>query len=125
MPQGLLLDQFGLVVKDAFGAYPYLVGSALTQKNWRDVDVRVLLSSKEYERWGLGDPRTPHTNLRWVSLVQAFSALGKQMTGLPIDFQIQCMRVANTEFAGKSRSSLGSTIDILRRQSTETDPLED
>jgi hypothetical protein len=36
----------------------------------------------------------------------AFSALGKEMTGLPIDFQLDQMTRANTEHDGP-RSALG------------------
>src|SRR5690242_3959976 len=89
MPASLWLDEFGSQIYGAFGHFPYLVGSAVYGKTWRDVDVRLILTDEEYERWELGDPRDPHRNERWVSLVMAYSALGKIMTGLPIDFQIQ------------------------------------
>jgi len=39
-------------------------------------------------------------------LCLAFSALGKQMTGLPIDFQIQPTTWANEKFKGSRRSAL-------------------
>ena len=41
-----------------------------------------------------------------VDRVLAFSALGREMTGLPIDFQIQQQSYANEKFE-KSRNSLG------------------
>jgi hypothetical protein len=40
MPQQLYLHEFGSKVWDAFGSLPYLVGSVLTCKAWRDVDIR-------------------------------------------------------------------------------------
>jgi hypothetical protein len=106
MPTALLLDEFGSQVWNAFGTPPYLVGSALRGKVWRDVDVRLILSDEEYERRGLGDPLQTHTNGIWVSLVLAYSALGKAMTGLPIDFQIQQQSWANKAYRG-NRSALG------------------
>lgn len=106
MPAALLLDEFGSQVWAAFGSPPYLVGSALHGKQWRDVDVRVILTDEEYAHWGLGDPRDTHRNARWVSLVLAYSALGKAITGLPIDFQIQQQTRANAECPGP-RSALG------------------
>ena len=106
MPAALMLDEFGSQVYSAFGSPPYLVGSALDGKQWRDVDVRLILSDEDWDAMGLGDPRDTHRNGKWVALCLAFAALGKQMTGLPIDFQIQRQTEANAEF-NKPRSALG------------------
>jgi hypothetical protein len=106
MPQSLLLNEFGSQLWSAFGGPPYLVGSALFGKKWRDVDVRTILDDNEYEAMGLGKPNLAHQNGKWVALCLAFSALGKQMTGLPIDFQIQQRTRANEEF-NQPRSALG------------------
>lgn len=106
MPASLMLHEFGSQVWNAFGSPPYLVGSALFSKTWRDVDVRLILGDEEYKNLGLGDPRDPHRNGKWVSLVMAYSALGKAMTGLPIDFQIQQQTQANKAYP-ESRSALG------------------
>ena len=40
-----------------------------------------------------------------ASLV-AFAALGKAMTGLPVDFQIQPQSHANSQYGGQMRSAL-------------------
>lgn len=106
MPAALYLEEFGSQVWSAFGHPPYLVGSALDGKNWRDIDVRLILPDDEWDAMGLGDPRGTHRTPKWVSLVMAFAALGRQMTGLPIDFQIQRASEANAEFE-KPRSALG------------------
>lgn len=108
MPAALLLEEFGSQVWAAFGTPPYLVGSALTEKQWRDVDVRLILDDDAYAAFGFGDPRPSCAlkNGKWVALCLAFSALGKSMTGLPIDFQIQQQTLANKTFDGP-RSSLG------------------
>lgn len=108
MPAALYLEEFGSQVWHAFGTPPYLVGSALAGKGWRDVDVRLILDDEAYAALGLGDP-APHKafrNGKWVALCMAFSALGKQMTGLPIDFQIQQQSWANKTYDGP-RSALG------------------
>jgi hypothetical protein len=107
MPADLKLQEFGSQLWHAFGEPAYLVGSALQSKQWRDVDVRMILDDAEWERMGLGDPESCHTNGKWVALVLAFSALGKEMTGLPIDFQIQPQTWANEKFTGGRRSALG------------------
>lgn len=106
MPAALLLEEFGSQVWSAFGQPPYLVGSALVGKKWRDVDVRLILEDAEYERLGLGDPQQPHRNARWVAFCLAFSALGRSLTGLPVDFQIQQQSHANREYP-RPRSALG------------------
>lgn len=112
MPMTLYLQEFGQLIEDAFGDCPYHVGSSLMKKTgWRDVDVRLILSDEDYEKWGFGDPRSPQQNKKWRSLVKAYSLLGKTMTGLPIDFQIQQQTEANTTFEGGRRSAL---FDLTR-----------
>lgn len=107
MPAYLYLQEFGSQVWSVFGVPPYQVGSSLQgDRTPNDVDVRVILSDEEYEKWGLGDPKRPHGNAKWVSLVMAYSALGKAMTGLPIDFQIQQQTEANNKEPGP-RSAIG------------------
>jgi hypothetical protein len=106
MPAALHLNEFGSQLWSAFGKPAYQVGSSLYGKQWRDVDIRLILDDDEYERMGLGDPYHTHINAKWVALVMAFSALGKQMTGLPIDFQIQQQSYANKKFDGP-RNAIG------------------
>ena len=59
MPESLKLQEFGQLVYDAFGEIPYHVGSSMGEKKtgWRDVDVRVMLSDKDYEKQGYGNPQ--------------------------------------------------------------------
>jgi hypothetical protein len=119
MPATLLLDEFGYLVWAAFGAYPYHVGSSVLKKQWRDVDVRLILDDEEYEALGLGDPKHAHHNAKWASLTLAFSALGKEMTGLPIDFQIQQQTDANATYSqgdGCVRSALGCIARIRKQE---------
>jgi hypothetical protein len=107
MPAALYLQEFGSQVWAAFGEPPYLVGSALQGKQWRDVDVRLILPDQQYEAmFGNPDDLSQLTCGKWVSMCLAYSALGKQMTGLPIDFQIQQQSWANTHHDGP-RSALG------------------
>lgn len=106
MPAHLHLELFGSIVWDAFGTPPYLVGSVVTSQEWRDVDVRLILEDEEYERL-FGPYRRPERmNGKWAALCMAFSALGKEMTGLPIDFQIQQQTQANKQYPGR-REALG------------------
>lgn len=108
MPQSLYLDEFGSQVWSAFGTNPYHVGSSLISKNWRDVDVRLILDDNIYDELGLGDPDRQHKNPKWVSLCMAYSALGTKITGLPIDFQIQQRTAANKLYDDSHpRSAIG------------------
>jgi hypothetical protein len=103
---GYLLRLFGAHVDQAFGHVPFQVGSSLTEKrDWRDVDVRLLLPDEEYAEY-FGDPQgETHDAVRLRLWNLAWTTLGQKMTGLPIDFQIQPLYAANAEFDGP-RSAL-------------------
>jgi hypothetical protein len=115
MPAALYLEEFGSKVWDAFDHTPYLVGSALVPKGpYRDVDVRVMLDDETWIKWFPDIPPDSdesiwHRTPKWVALTMAFSELGRSMTGLPIDFQIQPSTYANKEYSSPehSRSALG------------------
>ncbi len=114
MPAGIWLTKFGVIVYDYFGRVPYQVGSSLDRKDWRDVDVRLILSDDEFAEQ-FGDIfRSSETDPKLAAITLAFAALGSQMTGLPIDFQIQPQSHANKLYPGK-RSAL---VEVLHADST-------
>ena len=116
MPQALLLQQFGNYAGDAFGHTPYHVGSSLKNKDgWRDVDVRVLIPDDEYAAMGLGEPGFEHNSPRWRAVTLAWSAFGKALTGLPIDFQLQQLSHANAKYPSP-RSALFDVSRSIRSQ---------
>lgn len=99
-PRQTLLDYFGGMIYDAFGHYPYLVGSALKTTQWRDVDLRLILDDDEWDTmFGVGT-KDSMENRKWAIPCAAMSLLGQQITGLPIDFQIQRRTEANAEHEG-------------------------
>jgi hypothetical protein len=104
MPAGIWLNKFGVLVSDYFGHTPYQVGSSLETKAWRDVDVRLILPDNEFEA-RFGKIQSCQVNTKLAAVTLAFAALGKEMTGLPIDFQIQSQSHANEKYPGK-RSAL-------------------
>jgi hypothetical protein len=106
MPQWILLNHFGKLVYDAFGDFPYLVGSSTKGKQWRDVDVRLILSDEEYENLFGRLELAPIINKKWSAMCLAFSILGKEITGLPIDFQIDQQTDANKKYPTEDRHSL-------------------
>lgn len=129
MPAAMYLEEFGSQIWAAFGHPPYLVGTASHGKSWRDVDVRLILPDDEYAALGLGDPNYPHQSGKWVSLCMAYAALGRSMTGLPIDFQIQEQTRANVLYRGL-RIALGVTLELRQSQHerallAEVDALDD
>lgn len=109
MPAALKLETFGAYVWMAFRHLPYHVGSSVLGKQWRDVDVRLILPDEEYEALGLGRPSSPMSSPKWTALCLAFSVLGREQTGLPIDFQIQQQTKANEDFSGP-RSVIGARM---------------
>lgn len=118
MPAWLYLNQFGRVVHEAFGEWPFLVGSAAETKQWRDVDVSLILPDEDYERI-IGPLTEPHyINRRWAAFCTAFSMLGSQMTGLPIDFQIDQRSQANELYKGRRHALIGYS-EILQQEPDE------
>jgi hypothetical protein len=104
MPAGIWLNKFGTIVTDYFGHVPYHVGSSLRTKDWRDVDVRLILPDEEFDE-RFGRIKSADANPKLAAITLAFAALGKEMTGLPIDFQIQPQTHANEVYPGP-RSAL-------------------
>ena len=116
MPAALYLDEFGSILWSVFGEQPFLVGSATKATNTRDVDVRVILSNEDWKKWFPGLLVTTcegdwQRNAKWVGLTMAFSELGKRITGLPIDFQIQPERRAHISYPPQAcpRHPIGRT----------------
>jgi len=99
-PAATKLGWFAREVDAFFGHVPFLVGSATRTTEWRDVDVRLILPDDEFDAlFGeLTEPRC--LNLKWNAACLAFTALGRDMTGLPIDFQIDRQTEANEEYDG-------------------------
>lgn len=91
-----------------FGEVPYLVGSAIYGKEWRDVDVRLLLPDEEFtRRFGEDWAKGLSWGYAWEMTCWAFALLGRELTGLPIDFQIQPVTWANAKFPGRRSALLG------------------
>lgn len=97
------LDQACIPLAEAFGTHPYLVGSAGVGNDggaYRDVDVRLMLDDEEFAA-------ACPTRERWELLCLAISTYLSQRTGLPVDFQIQLLSVANEKYP-VNRNPLGT-----------------
>lgn len=107
MPAFIKLHHFGDVLMDAFGQPAYLVGSALKTKRPRDIDVRLPFADETFVQMVGRIATFGQTGTRWAALALAFSALGKEMTGKPIDFQVQPDGIAWT-YQDEPRMRLGT-----------------
>lgn len=106
-----LLDVWCKEIKSVFGDYPYLVGSCITRKDYRDVDVRLILDDKTFNKLifdGVKLPEEATVGLRKLrGYAIAFSLWGEKVTGLPIDFQIEKMSTANKKYPKGDRQPMG------------------
>jgi hypothetical protein len=93
-------------ISEVFGGFngPYLVGSVQerTAGPGSDVDLRLILDDEVYDSLMAGVPDGFATLLDF-----ALAAYVRELTGLPIDFQVQRMTEANAKHAGKQRNPLG------------------
>jgi hypothetical protein len=114
------LDILCLQVNDAFRSlstdderdwsvgHTYLVGSCLTKPDFRDVDVRFIMSDSYFNRlYPFADDSgfSPYLKLINVGISQWLSIA----TGLHVDFQIQKQSIANAKHKGL-RNAIGIRI---------------
>lgn len=124
-PHYFALNQAATLVNAAFGGFGcYLVGSCLERRDYRDVDVRLILEDAAYDRWfgpssGQHESGGVHDPL-WSLLCLAVSGWLKAQTGLPIDFQIQRQTQANAKHDGK-RNALGIFLDYPGERPSDED----
>lgn len=108
-PGFFLLDQACLAVTEAYGTHPYLVGSSITTKAYRDVDVRLILHDDDFDRHfpnatAVGNPRF---DALWSLVCSAISRHLSAASGLPVDFQIQSQTTSDSKYRGERRVALG------------------
>lgn len=98
------LDQACKPLVEVFGPNVYLVGSVQERKAGvrSDVDIRLILSDKKYDRLMFDQPAGFATLLDF-----SIGAYLREMSSLPVDFQIQRRTQANERHAGKQRNPLG------------------
>lgn len=100
-PEFFLLNQACQIVEAAFdfGVGTMLVGSSLTKRDYRDVDIRCILRDEDFERLFPGTQGA--SNWRhplWSLMCSSISLFLSKASGLPIDFQIQSMTEANHDY---------------------------
>jgi hypothetical protein len=95
------LDEACRPIRQTFHVAPYLVGTALTERSYRDVDVRLILEDEPYD--ALAKQLGPDG---MAFLGVAFGEYLAVRTGLPVDFQLQRQTEAN-EYHSGPRNPLG------------------
>lgn len=104
------LNQACISLVHVYGQHIYLVGSVLTRLDYRDVDVRCILSDEVYDKLYPVDIDDLSTKKYKKFIDISISEWLASCTGLKIDFQIQRRTEANQEFDGQ-RSALGLIIN--------------
>lgn len=95
-----LLKDFAPLVCDLFNdEMVYQVGTSVSSDSYRDVDLRVMLTAKDF--------KTLQTLVDIDRLNMVVSLWGQKVTGLPIDFQVQ-----DVEWANKKHNGVRSAVGI-------------
>jgi len=109
-PAKFILEQACQNLHDAFGEYGiYLVGSVLERPDWRDVDLRYIMSDEGFAKLfpDSGPNGQWEHDPRWLLLTVLISEHLTKISGLPIDFQFQPQIHANNRHKGKRRDAMG------------------
>jgi hypothetical protein len=123
-PEFYNLNAACLLVTEAFHSLSlgtFHVGSSITRRDYRDVDVRVIMPDADFERM-FAAKRGGWSNALWSLMCVSISAWLKERTGLPIDFQIQSMSEANGDYPGCHRNALGLFVPRHQRTTPEKCP---
>ena len=104
-PHQVYLQNWAFGIHQVFGEQVYQVGSSITKRNPTDIDVVVMLSDIDFEKW-FGKEGDCLGSWKWEWICAAFSELGRKMTGLNIDFKVQRTSETNEKHKGP-RSAIG------------------
>lgn len=109
VPEVYNLNAACILINQAFDSFGcYLVGSSLEAKDYRDVDIRMILDDQEYAKLFPG-PLDSIYNGRLALMNASVSEWLKARTGLPIDFQFQQRTDANENHKSQ-RNAMGLTF---------------
>jgi hypothetical protein len=120
-PGFFLLNQACRMVDEA---YPdalglYLVGSSLTKRNFRDVDLRLILLDADYAAMFPGIGNNGWLHPRWSLVCSSIALYLSKASGLPVDFQFQAQGEANREYPqdGHPRCAMGMFLRLRKETS--------
>lgn len=116
-PHFFALNQACAFLNQALGGFGcYLVGSSLARRDFRDVDVRYIMSDAGYDR--LFRDQGDYYNPLWSLMCLSISRWLSEETRLPVDFQIQRQTQANERHKG-TRNALGLFHDYPGERPTD------
>ena len=110
MPEHIRLEAACTILTQAFDEIPYLVGSATRTRDYRDIDVRMIMDDEKF--LDLFGHTSPALSALWNLLSMSISLYLKSATGLPIDFQIQRYSSIKEEDWNQPRIPLGNFVSI-------------
>lgn len=93
-----------------WGGHCYHVGSSITRRDYRDVDVRFIMGDFQFAHEFPSMDEEAHGgryNAKWSLTCTTISEWLRRVSDLPIDFQIQSRRHANAKYGAGERSALG------------------
>ena len=96
-----------LPIYEAFPHRTFLVGSVAETRDFRDVDIRVILDDDQFDDLFKGKP------FIWSLFCLGVTELLSKTTGLSIDFQVQRMSEANERFKDKTRNPIGTKARLF------------
>jgi hypothetical protein len=105
-PGLMLLDSYCRLVTEAFGPC-YLVGECLTRRDYRHVDIRVIMEDDAFCDLFGGTWSTGHNSTRWVLVCSGLTKLLTFVSGVAVDFQIQPETWSTTFFDGQPKVRIG------------------
>lgn len=99
-PGFFLLNQACRMVEEAFpeSLGVYLVGSSITRRDFRDVDLRLMLLDEDYTKMFPGIGNNGWLHPRWSLVCSSIALYLSKASGLPVDFQIQDQTSANRDY---------------------------
>jgi hypothetical protein len=110
-PHYFNLNMACVAVREAFGHHLYLAGSSLEKRDFRDVDLRLILPDEKFATLFPGlHPERAGLDPLWTLMCSSISLYLSQQSGLPVDFQIQQRTAANAEEKGR-RHPIGIFIE--------------
>lgn len=115
-PHFFNLNMACTILQKAFcngGGGVYLVGSSLERRDFRDVDVRLMLPDEEFDALFGEKLGAYYLNAKWAIMSSSISLYLSQHSGLPVDFQFQRTTEANRDYDGK-RSALGLFYEVMK-----------
>jgi hypothetical protein len=97
-----------LPIAEAFGGHTYLVGSVQESREFRDVDVRTILDDEDF------DARFKD-ELFWGIFCMGITTYLQNVTGLPLDYQVQRRTEANEKHSRENGGTFRNPIGTRAR----------